>query len=173
MNSDEAKTFVINKSPAYLRTLNTNLFSICPICAREDIEKHGLPIRYIHHCYPDIKACYKHKCNLIQVEPFKEVNDVDITEATEEDVNYSEWIDNLISSDIKSIDGVDELITSLYKKDWKTFADLPSEEAERYSSYIHFYGTCNGFSYSEKLRALYFQFPSIEELKVHIDNSKK
>ena len=160
-----ANNVIFHKSPAYLRTLKMNLFSVCPICAKEDTKKHGHPIRYIHLCYPEVNACNKHKCNLISNQPFKEIENKAITEACNEDIKYSKWVYEFSKLKTKPLQDFNGFLTSLYVNDWDNDNTFPNEEMKSFSYYVHHYGNCNNFSYNDRLRALYYKFESVEELK--------
>ena len=159
-----ANNVVVHRSPAYLKTLRLNLFSSCPICAKEDTKKHGYPIRYIHHCYPEVNVCHKHKCYLISTQPFKEIQINQITDTSTEDLKYSKWIYEFTLLKAKPLKDFNKFLTSLYINDWDKANTLQNEGTKNFAYYIHHYGNISNFSYSDRLRALYYQIDSIEEI---------
>lgn len=157
------KSVANGKKSYYLAKAKTYSFKTCPICAKEDVRKHGSPIHYIYHCYPNVKACYKHECNLISIQSFESIEmeklDSNVIHSNTEDVKFSKFIYELNALNLKPVKEFNKLITTLYNNDWMNNSEfMISEEQVRYADYFHSGCNIEDFSYKERMRALYCLF---------------
>lgn len=163
----------IGKPITYLSKNKPILNRICPLCAKEDIDQYGSPIRYIHHSYTGVNVCHKHECNLIPVKlfaPYKFDESQVTTPSNSDDIRYDEFIDLFSSMPLSSLEKFDALISNLYNCDWINKVPTTAE-TNKYAYYFHSGSKISNLDYPERMRALYLQFikePSWLELLMTI-----
>ena len=119
----------LNKDNYYLR--------YCPECVMEDRNKYGESFFHINHCFPNIKICPKHNCELIDTNikntKMKDstfvpleliVDDLSVKEYDKNDINVlvTKYVDDLFHLDLDIYKNelisnyLDYMLDSKYKK---------------------------------------------------------
>ena len=103
--NDLKETEFIMNTPGYSLATGPLVYNIesmvCPLCAEEDIEKFGYPIKRMYQNYHNVKVCYKHACNLMVFNETHNNNNDKILELTPEyshdndAIEFAEFIHNL------------------------------------------------------------------------------
>ena len=64
-SADDWKKYI----PCYDEYINERIkfLHICPLCCAEDISEFGFPYLHVEHQLRDLKCCYKHKVNLLEI----------------------------------------------------------------------------------------------------------
>lgn len=77
-----------SSSDAFLFPLGDGPFKpkVCPVCAHEDIERHGRIILHTEHHLDGIVSCYKHHVRLIQTNGYPTIDDITATETIDEEI---------------------------------------------------------------------------------------
>lgn len=90
---------------AYEKSLNNNMTiaygffayplenTICPLCALEDIEKFGYPLKRIYQNYNNVEVCYKHNTKLVYFTERNESNYEEYLKNSVEDNNNNEKLE--------------------------------------------------------------------------------
>ena len=167
MKKEEIETYEkcikdnLSSNTMFLNHFNENL--ICPVCALEDIEKYGHPIKRIYQNYYNVYACADHKCKLIVFDDFKsKIDDITLSkteEANIDDIEYATWIKKLFESNIHNacFENTEKLcVNELNVEDYEVLAENSNDEMYLYN--VAKYKSMDKLNHIQVHRVIYLLF---------------